>query len=74
MVKIVKPFTNIDDTAEDTAGPNKSLIRKVWQKTALAELNLQLLKDLTQLKIGLNEVEDYVEVLNEKKKVREIEK
>ena len=64
----VTSHNDSEPTANNIAGPDISLIRRVWLKAAQAETQLNLLKQLTNLKIGLNEVEDYVADLAEKKK------
>ena len=68
MVKQVdEPPTPSDITALE-AGPVISIIRKVWLKATSAEMQLQLLKRLKSLNLGLREDEKYFQNLANKKK------
>ena len=71
MVKqIDEPSTHNDITA-DIAGPVISIVRKVWLKATTADLQLQLLKRLKRLNLGLREDELYLENLANKKKTNQ---
>ena len=69
--KMVKPFDESQSSSDITApeaGPVISIIRKVWLKATSAEMQLQLLKRLKSLNLGLREDEKYFQNLANKKK------
>ena len=54
------PKTNPSDkTASDRAGPDLSLARTVWMKTAITQCRVELVRKLLSENLGFNEVEDY---------------
>ena len=54
------PKTNPSDkTASDRAGPDLSLARTVWTKTAITQCRVELVRKLLSENLGFNEVEDY---------------
>ena len=72
MVEHVKPkHTSSEDTAHASdAAIDKSIAKDIWTEAAKAEIQLQLLQKLRKANTGLNDVEKFVEKIEEAKKFK----